>query len=166
VRLVGEKGEQLGIMPLVEALAIAKRKNLDLVEVAPDMAPPVCRLMDYGKFKYEQTKKEREARKNRKVSELREVRIRPKIGDHDLEAKVNTAKKLIGEGDKVKVSVVFRGREILHPDLGLELINKFVNMIGDIAQVEQAPLQEGNRLHLVLGLSRKKATSGLRGEDA
>ena len=153
-------------MSLAEALAAAKRKNLDLVEVAPGMSPPVCRLMNYGKFKYEQAKKGREAKKNQKVGELREIRIRPKIDDHDLQAKVNRVRKLIGEGDKVKVTVMFRGREMLHPELGMDLINRFVSLVGDIAQVEQSPLREGNRLYLVLGLSRKKVAGVVGGEDA
>jgi translation initiation factor IF-3 len=118
VRLVGEKGEQLGVMPLSQARETARKHNLDLVEVAPTAVPPVCRLLDYGKYKYEQAKKEQEARKNQKVSLLREVRLRPKIGDHDFEAKARIAKKLLANGDKVKVTIMFRGREITHPELG------------------------------------------------
>ena len=107
VRLVGEKGEQLGVMPLEQAREVAKNQNLDLVEVAATAVPPVCRLLDYGKFKYEQAKKEREARKGQKVALLREVRFRPKIGDHDFEAKTRLARKLIDGGDKVKGTVMF-----------------------------------------------------------
>ena len=122
VRLVGDKGEQLGILPLYQAREVAKNRNLDLVEVAPTAVPPVCRLLDYGKFKYEQAKKEREARKSQKISLLREVRIRPKIGAHDFEAKARSAKKLLDGGDKVKITVLFRGREISHPEIARRLL--------------------------------------------
>jgi len=118
---VGEKGEQLGVMPLEQAREVARKQNLDLVEVAATAVPPVCRLLDYGKYKYEQAKKEREARRSQRVSLLKEVRLRPKIGDHDFEAKARLAKKLLEGGDKVKVSVLFRGREITHPDIGFEV---------------------------------------------
>ena len=118
VRLVGEKGEQLGVMLLSQAKEVARKHTLDLVEVATTAVPPVCRLLDYGKYKYEQDKKEREARRNQKISLLREVRLRPKIGDHDFEAKARIAKKLLTNGDKVKVTIMFRGREITHPDIG------------------------------------------------
>ncbi|MFC1909612.1 translation initiation factor IF-3, partial [Chloroflexota bacterium] len=124
VRLVGDKGEQLGIMLLEQAREVARKQFLDLVEVAPTAEPPVCRLLDYGKFKYEQAKKEHEAKKGQKVSLLREVRLRPKIGNHDFEAKARTAKKLLTSGDKVKVTIMFRGREITHPELGRKLLHR------------------------------------------
>ena len=124
VRLVGDKGEQLGIMALYQAREVAQKHNLDIVEVAPAAVPPVCRLMDYGKFKYLQTKKEREARKSQKLSLLREVRLRPKIGQHDFDAKARSAKKLLEGGDKVKVTIMFRGRENTHPELGFNLLKR------------------------------------------
>ncbi|MFA5628990.1 MAG: translation initiation factor IF-3 [Dehalococcoidales bacterium] len=150
VRLVGEKGEQLGIMPLFQAREVAKKQGLDLVEVAPMAVPPVCRLMDFGKFKYEQTRKEREARKAQKLSLLREVRLRPKIGDHDFEAKARLAKRLLEGGDKVKLTVMFRGRENAHPELGLRLLEKMFESLKEIASVEKQPTKEGARLHLIL----------------
>ena len=150
VRLVGEKGEQLGIMPLIQARETARKQNLDLVEVAPTAVPPVCRLLDYGKYKYEQTKKEREARKSTKISLLRQVRMRPKIGDHDFEAKVRTARKLLTDGDKVKVTIMFRGREITHPDLGWKLLQRASESLSEIASPERQPAIEGRQLNIIL----------------
>jgi len=150
VRLVGEKGEQLGIMPLVQAREIARKHDLDLLEVAPTAVPPVCRLLDYGKFKYQQAKKEQEARKNQKISLLREVRFRPKIGTHDFEAKVRTIRKLLTDGDKVKVTVLFRGREITHPELGWKLLQKVTDALGEVASRERQPVLEGKRMNIIL----------------
>jgi translation initiation factor IF-3 len=150
VRLVGEKGEQLGVMPLYQAREMAERSGLDLVEVAPTALPPVCRLMDYGKFKYMQTKKEREARKGQKISLLREIRLRPKIGEHDFEAKARVARKLLEEGDKIKVTIMFRGRENTHPELGIKLIERMKEMLQDISSLEKDPTREGARLHVIL----------------
>ncbi len=147
---MGEKGEQLGIMPLNEAWEVAEKRNLDLVEVAATAVPPVCRLLDYGKFKYEQAKKEREARKSQKISLLREVRLRPKIGDHDFESKARLAKKLLDGGDKVKVVVMFRGRENTHPELGRKLLQRMAELQKEVASVEGRPLMEGRRMNVVL----------------
>ncbi len=155
VRLVGEKGEQLGVMPLSQALETADKHNLDLVEVAATAAPPVCRLLDYGKFKYEQDKKEREARRSHKVSLLKEVRLRPKIGDHDFEAKARTAKKLLVNGNKVKVTVLFRGREITHPELGLKLLQRMAESLKEVAGIERKPMLEGKRMSIILSEAMK-----------
>lgn len=150
VRLVGEKGEQLGIMPLAQAREMARRQNLDLVEVAATAVPPVCRLLDYGKYKYEQAKKEREARKSQRVVLLREVRLRPRIDDHDFEAKTRTVKKLIGEGDKVKITVLFRGREIVHPELGLRLLQRMATSLEESASIDRQPALDGKRMIMIL----------------
>jgi len=150
VRLVGEKGEQLGIMPLPQALEVAKKHNLDLVEVAPNSTPPVCRLLDYGKYKYEQAKKEREIRKSQKVPLLREVRLRPKIDNHDLEAKTRLARKLLDGGDKVKVTVMFRGREITHPEIGWKLLQRVVESLQGVASLERRPMMDGRRMLIIL----------------
>jgi len=150
VRLVGEKGEQLGVMPLSQAREIARKHNLDLVEVAPTAVPPVCRLLDYGKYKYEQAKKEQEARKNQKISLLREVRLRPKIGNHDFEAKARIARKLLADGDKVKVTIMFRGREITHPELGRKLLQRMIESLQDVASLDRQPVMEGRRLDIIL----------------
>ncbi len=147
---MGEKGEQLGVLPLYQAREIAKKHNLDLVEVAASAVPPVCRLMDYGKYKYEQTKKEREARKSQKLSLLREVRLRPKIGEHDFEAKSRSARKFLEGGDKVKVTIMFRGRENAHPELGLRLLDRMLESLKEVASVEKQPTRMGARLHLIL----------------
>ena len=150
VRLVGDKGEQLGVMPLYQAREVAEKAGLDLVEVAPTAVPPVCRLMDYGKYKYVQTKKEREARKSQKVVLLREIRLRPKIGEHDFDAKARTAYKLLDDGDKVKVTIMFRGRENTHPELGIKLIQRMAETLKEISAVEKEPTREGARLHAIL----------------
>ncbi len=156
VRLVGDKGEQLGVMPLYQAREVAEKAGLDLVEVAPTAVPPVCRLMDYGKFKYVQTKKEKEARKSQKVSLLREVRLRPKIGEHDFDAKSRTAHKLLEDGDKVKVTIMFRGRENTHPELGIKLIERMAKSLADVSVVEKEPIREGARLHAILAPTAPK----------
>ncbi len=150
MRLVGEKGEQLGIMPLYQAQEVARQNNIDLVEVAATAVPPVCRLLDYGKYKYEQTKKEREARKSQKVLLLREVRLRPRIDDHDFEAKARSVRKLLGEGSKVRVTLMFRGREITHPQIGLKLLQRMAESLKEAAAIERQPLMDGRRMVMIL----------------
>ena len=145
-------------MPLSQALELARKQSLDLVEVAATAAPPVCRLLDYGKYKYEQTKKEREAKRGQKISLLREIRLRPKIGTHDFEAKAKIAKKLLANGDKVKVTVMFRGREIVHPDIGWKLLQKMSEFLKEVASVERQPMLEGKRMHIILLSSQKTKT--------
>jgi translation initiation factor IF-3 len=137
-------------MPLYQAREVAKTRGLDLVEVAPTAVPPVCRLLDYGRFKYEQAKKERSARKGQKLVLLREIRLRPKIGEHDFEAKSNTAKKLLAGGDKVKVTVMFRGREITHPELGWKLLQKMAESLKDVSSIDTRPVMEDRRMNVVL----------------
>jgi len=149
----------LGIMPVPQALEIAKKHNLDLVEVAPIAVPPVCRLLDYGKYKYEQAKKERELRKSQKVSLLREVRLRPKIGNHDFEAKARSVRKLLDEGDKVKVTIMFRGREITHPEIGLRLLQRMVESLKETATIDQQPSLEDRRMTLVLSSASDQKTT-------
>lgn len=150
MRLVGEKGEQLGVMPLYQAREVAKTHGLDLVEVAATSEPPVCRLLDYGKFKYEQAKKDRETRKNQKIAQVREVRLRPSIGAHDLAAKTRVIEKLLDDGDKVRVVIMFRGREITHPDLGLKLEQVVAESLKGHAVVEENCAMEGRRMVMVL----------------
>jgi translation initiation factor IF-3 len=137
-------------MPLYQARELAKSHGLDLVEVAPVAVPPVCRLLDYGRYKYEQSRKEREARKGQKLSVLRQIRLRPKIGDHDFEAKVRTAKKLLEGGDKVKVEVMFRGREITHPDIGARLLQRVAESLKDVSTLDGRPLMEDRRMNVML----------------
>ena len=154
VRLVDEQGEQLGVMPTRQALEIADDRGYDLVEVAPAARPPVCRLMDFGKFKYEATRKEREARKARRgrvTNQLREVRMKTRIGEHDRLAKTRLAKRLLGQGSKVKVSVMFRGREIEHPELGMVLLKAVADYLVDDAMMEMPPrFESGRMLSMVL----------------
>jgi len=157
VRLVGEHGEQLGIMPVLQAREAARKANLDLVEVAPTSVPPVCRLLDYGKFKYEQQKKETQAKKAQKSTALREIRMRPKIGVHDFDAKARTARKLLEEGAKLKVTLMFRGREITHPELGWKLLQRMAETLSDLAGVEQQAVMEGRRMNIVLAPIAVKA---------
>jgi len=150
VRLIGETGAQLGVLPIEKALQIANERSLDLVEVASSSVPPVCRLLDYGRFRYEQTKKERKARKSQKGIVLKEIRIRPRMKEHDLETKIKIARKLLEEGDKVKLFVVFRGREITHPELGLKLLKKAADDLKDIAVFDGAPYSAERFMSLVL----------------
>ncbi len=153
VRLVDEKGEQLGVMATQQAMTIADERELDLVEVAPAAAPPVCRLMDYGRFKYDTDRKEREERKKRKekvTNELREVRMKTRIGLHDRSAKTRLVKRLLGQGSKVKVSVMFRGREMDHPELGMGLLRAVAEDLADDALLESSPRFEGRFLAMVL----------------
>jgi translation initiation factor IF-3 len=162
VRLIDDQGGQLGIVQLREALAIAEERGLDLMEVAPNAVPPVCRIVDYGKFRYEQTKKDREARKNQKQAELKEVRLKPKTDDHDLEVKARQARKFLLSGDKVKFTVRFRGREIFHPDIGREMLEQMAEELRDVAIVEQRPLMEGRALSLMLAPSAKLAAASAK----
>jgi translation initiation factor IF-3 len=155
VRLIDDNGAQLGIVPIREALAIAEERGLDLMEVAPNAVPPVCRIVDYGKFRYEQSKKDREARKHQKQAELKEVRLKPKTDDHDLDVKAKQARRFLLEGHKVKFTVRFRGREIFHPDIGREMLEQMAEELREVATVEQRPLMEGRALSLMLAPNAK-----------
>jgi translation initiation factor IF-3 len=150
VRLVGDNGEQLGIFPTAQALETARKQGLDLVEVAATASPPVCRVMDYGKYRYAQERKEREQRKSQKVINIREMRLRPKIGDHDFDAKIRVVHKLLEEGDKVKIVVMFRGREVTHADLGIKLLQRAVESLKGVAGIEKQPILDGKRLTMVI----------------
>jgi translation initiation factor IF-3 len=157
VRLIGEGGEQLGVVPLQKALQIAYERGLDLVQVASTVAPPVCRLLDYGKYKYEQTKKERKAKRGQRIGLLKEVRFRPKIEEHDLQAKIKTTRKLLEEGNKVRLHLRFRGREVIYPDLGWKVLRKVAEASQEIAVVSNS-VTEGNNIALVLSpVSQKKS---------
>lgn len=158
VRLIGEEGEQLGEVPSSQALQIAREHELDLVEVAPTASPPVCKILDYGKYKYEQAKKERKAKKGQKVGLLREVRLRPKIEDHDLQGKIKITRKLLGEGSKVKVRVRFRGRERIYPEMGVKVLQKLTESLKDIAMVSNWSTGEVRNMFAVLApVSREKS---------
>ncbi|MCF8011371.1 MAG: translation initiation factor IF-3 [Clostridiales bacterium] len=150
IRAVDKDNNQLGIMPIKEALKLAEERQLDLVEVAPQAKPPVCRIMDYGKYKYEQSKREKEARKKQRTITVKEVKLRPNIEDHDFRVKTKNAVRFLKEGDKVKVTIMFRGREIVHPKNGEELLNKVAEDIGDLASVEKKPKLEGKNMFMIL----------------
>ena len=155
IRVIGAEGEQLGIMSSKDALKLATEKNLDLVEIAPKAVPPVCRIMDYGKYRFEQAKKEKESRKNQKVIEVKEIRLSLNIDTHDFETKLNHAKKFLTAGNKVKVSIRFRGREMAHPELGEVIVKKFAESCSDVANVDKLPKLEGRSM--VMFLSAKNA---------
>ncbi|MDA8195182.1 MAG: translation initiation factor IF-3 [Thermaerobacter sp.] len=150
VRVVGGESEQLGIMSLREALALAQERHLDLVEISPTARPPVCRLMDYGKYKYEQAKRERESRKKQKVVNVKELKMRPNIEDHDFDVKVRNARRFLDEGDKVKCTMVFRGREIVHASLAQETLRKLAELVSDVGAVERMPKVEGRAMIMIL----------------
>src|SRR6478736_172563 len=162
VRLIDEEGNQIGIIATRDALDMARQRGLDLVEVAPNAVPPVCRIMDYGKFRYEQSRKERESRKNQHVVELKEVRIRPKIDDHDLETKGRQAAKFLDHGDKVKLTVLFRGREMAHPDLGKALLDQLIDQLQTHGTVEQPPRMEGRTMIMFMAPLKAKVSAADR----
>ncbi len=148
--MVTEDGEQLGVMPLREALRVAIEHGLDLVEVAPKANPPVCKIMDYGKYLYKQKKKLQEAKKKQTSFQVKEIKIRPKIDVHDLNTKLNNMKKFLLKGEKCKITVIFRGREIVHHKQGLELLNKIKEDLKNLGKVEQEPKLEGKNMSMVL----------------
>ncbi|WP_373560784.1 translation initiation factor IF-3 [Bacillus sp. es.036] len=150
VRLVGADGNQIGVKSKTEALDMARNANLDLVMVAPNAKPPVCRIMDYGKFRYEQQKKEKEARKNQKIVTVKEVRLSPNIEEHDFNTKLRNARKFLEKGDKVKASIRFRGRMITHSDIGKKVLEHLAEDCKDIATVESKPKMEGRSMFLIL----------------
>ena len=150
VRLIGAEGEQLGIMSSAEALKIAEERELDLVKIAPGSNPPVCKIMDYGKFRFEQTKKEKEAKKNQRVIEIKEIRMSPGIDTNDFNTKLKNGQKFLADGDRVKVSVRFRGREMAHTEIGAELLKDFAAKCADIANMDKAPKLEGRNMSMFL----------------
>jgi len=154
VRLIGPAGENIGVVPIDQALKIARTAELDLVEVAPGATPPVCRVMDFGKFLYERTKKEREARKSQTKIEIKEIRLRPKTNEHHRSFKTRDARRWLNEGMKVRVTVRFRGREITYPELALEDLKEVAEELADVAIVEQAPSMEGKVMTMVLSSSK------------
>ena len=150
VRLISQDGEQLGIMSAREAMKIAMEAELDLVKIAPGAKPPVCKIIDYGKYKYEQTRKEKEAKKRQRTVEIKEVRLSPNIDKNDLNTKVNNARKFISKGNKVKVTLRFRGREMAHVQQSRHILDDFAELLSDIASVEKAPKLEGRNMSMVL----------------
>lgn len=150
VRLIGNDGEQLGIVSAAQAQKLAAEKNLDLVKIAPQAKPPVCKIMDYGKYRFEQSKREKEAKKNQRVIEIKEIRLSPNIDVHDFDTKVGHARKFLSAGNKTKVSIRFRGREMTHTDLGLTIMAQFAEKCADIASVEKPAKLEGRQMLMFL----------------
>src|ERR1700737_1999961 len=150
VRLIDENGEMIGVMPPGRALDIARERNLDLVEISPNALPPVCKLMDYGKYKYEQAKKENEARKNQKTITLKEIRMRPRTDEHDIDVKTRKIQQFLAEGDRVRVSVQFRGAEMRHPDIGRKLLDEIAEVLKGSAIIERTPSMEGRMMSMIV----------------
>lgn len=157
VRLINENGDMMGVVLTRDALRSAEDAGLNLVEISPNADPPVCKILDYGKYKYELQKKAAEARKKQKTIEVKEIQIRPMIGDHDYEVKLRAGKKFLEEGNKVKVVLKYRGREMAHTKIGFDLLTKMIEDIGDIGKVEAAPKMEGRQVMMLLGPSNPKA---------
>jgi translation initiation factor IF-3 len=150
IRVIGENGEQLGVLSTNEGLRLAGEKNLDLVEVAPKANPPVCRIMDFSKYKYEQEKKERLARKKQRVIHIKEIRLKPNIEEHDYQTKLRHLKRFLGRGDKAKVGLMFRGREMAHTDTGRQLMNRLISDLSEVAEVERPPILEGRFMVMIM----------------
>jgi translation initiation factor IF-3 len=150
IRVIADEGEQLGVLPTHEALRIAEERGLDLVEISPRAFPPVCRIMDYGKYKYEEAKKKQQARKRASTVETKEIKFRPKTEEHDMAFKVKHIRRFLEEGNKVRLAVVFRGREITHPKTGMNVLDRVVELCNDIATVEATPNMEGRRMIMVI----------------
>jgi translation initiation factor IF-3 len=172
VRLIDQEGKQIGVVPTEQALGMARERDLDLVEVAPDARPPVARLLDYSKYKYEQEQKAKAARKHQQQVNVREIKLRPKIADHDYETKKGHVARFLGRQDKVKVTIMFRGREQAHPERGRALLQRLYDDIAEIATIEQEPLQEGRNMHMLLAPSKeliarqRQASDGGDGREA
>ena len=154
VRLIDEEGKQLGVMPTEQALRYAQDKELDLVEVAPEARPPVCRVLDYSKYKYEQAQKQKAARKHQQQINVREIKFRPKIAEHDYATKKGHVERFLRHKDKVKVTIMFRGREVTHPERGVMILDRLADDLGDLAVVEQRPIQDGRNMTMMLGPSK------------
>jgi len=161
VRVIGPDGKQVGVMSSRDALGLAYDRGLDLIEIAPQADPPVCRIQDYGKYRFEQTKREKEARRAQKKVEVKEIRLRPKTGEHDIAVRVRAARRFLDDEAKVKVWLRFRGREVTHPEVALALLERIANELSDVAIVEQRPAREGRTMLMVLGPApgRKKQAS-------
>ncbi len=155
VRLIDDEGNQKGIVPTVEALRLAKEKDLDLVEVSPNANPPVCKILDYGKYRFEQEKKLRDAKKNQKVLKLKEIRMQPKIGSGDLDTKAKHVQEFLDEGDKVKVTIRFRGRELAHTELGYDVLNEVLKRLTSAYVVEKAPAMDGKTMSMTISAKAK-----------
>ena len=150
IRVIDDGGTQLGIMAPAQALTLARQKGLDLVEISPTAVPPVCRIMDFGKYQYQEQKRAREARRHQKVIEVKEIKFRPKVDEHDYQFKKKHIERFLDEGDKVKATVFFRGREMAHPEIGRRILERLLEELADVAITETMPRMEGNQMHTIL----------------
>lgn len=166
MRLIDDKNNQLGVLSLSAAQRIAGEKGLDLVEVAPQARPPVCRLMDYGRFKFESIKKDKDQRRRQATTQLKEMKLRPKIATHDFDTKFKGVRQFLEQGEKVKVTIMFRGREMVHQDLGRRLLDRVADAAKEMAMVERAPIMEGRNLHMILAPTRKPQEAAKRAQEA
>ena len=166
LRVIGDDGEQLGIMSAEEALKIAEEKELDLVKISPMAKPPVCKIMDYGKFRFEQAKREKEAKKNQRVMEVKEIRMSPSIGENDLQTKLKAALKFLADGDRVKVSIRFRGREMAHTNLGEQILRDFADKCSELANLDKQPKLEGRNMSMFLSPKSAQAVKKAQKEAA
>jgi translation initiation factor IF-3 len=155
IRVIDDTGQQIGIMAPPQALALAREKGLDLVEISPTATPPVCRIMDYGKFQYLEQKRQRQAKKHQKVIEVKEIKFRPKVDEHDYQFKKKHIERFLSEGDKVKATIFFRGREMAHPEIGRRILERLIEDLAEVATPENMPRQEGNQMHTILAQKRK-----------
>jgi translation initiation factor IF-3 len=158
--VIDETGQQLGIMPPPQALAIAKQKGLDLVEISPTAVPPVCRIMDFGKYQYQEQKRARDAKRHQRVIEVKEIKFRPKVDEHDYQFKKKHIERFLSEGDKVKATIFFRGREMAHPEIGRRILERLIGELADVAITETTPRQEGNQMHVILSQKIGRKSGG------
>lgn len=166
VRVIDSDGTQLGIMPIAEAMRLADEKNTDLVKIAPQAKPPVCKIMDYGKYRFEQAKREKEAKKNQRVMEVKEIRMSPSIGENDLQTKLKAALKFLADGDRVKVSIRFRGREMAHTNLGEQILRDFADKCSKLANLDKQPKLEGRNMSMFLSPKSAQAVKKAQKEAA
>ena len=164
--MIDETGQQLGIMPPPAALAIAKQKGLDLVEISPTAVPPVCRIMDFGKYQYQEQKRSREAKKHQRVIEVKEIKFRPKVDEHDYDFKKKHIERFLADGDKVKATIFFRGREMAHPEIGRRILERLIGELSEVAMAEAAPRQEGNQMHVILTGRAGRKTAPKKSQEA
>ncbi len=166
IRVIDDGGEQLGIMTPQQALAIARDRGLDLVEVSPNAVPPVCRIMDYGRYQYLEQKRTRQARRHQKTIDIKEIKFRPKVDEHDYQFKKKHIERFLADGDKVKATVFFRGREMAHPEFGRHILERLVAELAEVAVTESPPRMEGNTMHTILaGKGGKKPSPGAGGQE-
>ena len=165
--MIDDTGQQLGIMPPPQALTIARQKGLDLVEISPTAVPPVCRIMDFGKYQYQEQKRSREAKKHQRVIEVKEIKFRPKVDEHDYDFKRKHIERFLADGDKVKATIFFRGREMAHPEIGRRILERLIADLGEQAIAETMPRQEGNQMHVILSAKAgRKSVPKTKSQDA